>query len=507
MAIKGKKPGGHEAEQSEFIRRFKAHPFIFTGTVITLIIVIIAFIFVPAIVPEAGGFVELNFGSYNKIPINYVPGNYFANVRENLARYRQSSTSENNYAETLEIWRGAFEEAVVRTAILEEIKKAGYAPSKEQVDMETARQFQRDGVFDAELYRQMDRGERMSLWRGVRDYLIHQRYREDLTGLRIPSKETEFIAAMTSPKRSFDMAAFPLSSYPDSEITAYAAEKPELFQFTHLSRITLGSSEAEARTVLNSIQDGTTTFEEAAGIHSKDNYAGQSGDMGLKMIYELTAEIPDADARDLVSALKAEEYSPVVKVPSGWAFFRAKVTPYPADLTEAASIAKIRSYLTDMERGRMEDWLIAQAETFTARVKEEGFDAAAEAMGLSKQSFGPISLNYGGVDLFDSLQSSGVQEIASAGSNENFWRTAFFTPLESPSTPLVLSGNVTVLYPKEESPAEESSIESVKSIYSGYWLSYNTEMGLRNYFLQSDKLEDRFFEAFYKFIYNPQDQF
>jgi hypothetical protein len=151
----------------------------------------------------------------------------------------------------------------------------------------------------------------------------------------------------------------------------------------------------------------------------------------------------------------------------------------------------------------VEDWLIAQAESFIAQVKEDGFDAAVEARDLSKQSFGPIPLNYGGVDLFDSLRSAGIQELASADSNENFWRTAFFTPLETPSIPLVLGGNVVVLYPKEESPAEESAVETVKSIYSSYWLSYNAERGLRYYFLRSGKFEDRFFDAFYKFIYNP----
>jgi hypothetical protein len=505
MAFNGKKqPVRHEAEQPEFIRRFKANPFIFIGTIVVLIIVIIAFVLVPAIVPEAGRMAELNFGSYNKIPINYTPGSYFAQVRENLAWYRQNTSNETNPFD-MEVWRGAFEEAVIRTAVLEEVKQTGYMPSREQVDKEVARQFLVDGVFDAARYRQLDRSTRLSLWQGVRDSLIDRRYREDVTNLRIPSKETEFIAAMASPRRSFDMASFPLSSYPDSEIAVYAAENSDLFRLTHLSRITLGSNEAEARTVLDSIQNGTATFEEAAGIHSQDGYADRGGDMGIKMIHELTTEIPDAEVRNAVTALQAGEYSSVVKVPAGWAFFRAEVTPYAADLADSGNIAKIRNYLMDLERGRVEDWLIARAETFIAGVKKDGFDAAVEAGGLTKQSFGPIPLNYGGVDLFGSLRSAGVQELISADSNENFWRTAFFTPLETPSTPMVLGSNVVVLYPKEESPAEESAVETVKSIYSSYWLSYNAETGLRNYFLRNAKFEDHFFEAFYKFVYNPFD--
>jgi hypothetical protein len=403
----------------------------------------------------------------------------------------------------LDVWRGAFEEAVIHTAILDEAKQAGYVPSQEQVDKEVAQQFQVNGVFDAARYRQLDRTTRMSLWRGVRDSLIERRYREDVTNLRIPSKETEFVASLVSPRRSFDMAAFPLNSYPDSEIAVYVTMNPDLFRYTHLSRITVSSSEAESQTVLNSIQDGTTTFEEAARTHSRDSYADRGGDIGLRMIYELTTEIPDEEARNAVTALQAGELSSIVKVPTGWAFFRAEVTPYPVDIADSGNIAKVRSYLLDFERGRIEDWVIEQAGAFIVQANEVGFDTALEAEGVTKRSFGPISLNYGGVDLFGSLQSSGIEELNLANFNENFWRTAFFTPLETISTPLVLGNNVLVLYPTEESPAEESAVESVKSMYSSYWLSYHAEMNLRYYFLRNGKLEDRFFDAFYKFIYNP----
>ncbi|MDR2397631.1 MAG: peptidylprolyl isomerase, partial [Spirochaetaceae bacterium] len=68
MASKIKKTGGPagDAPAAEFLRRFKTHPFLFLGTIIVLVIVIVAFVFVPAIVPSAGAQVDLSFGSYNK---------------------------------------------------------------------------------------------------------------------------------------------------------------------------------------------------------------------------------------------------------------------------------------------------------------------------------------------------------------------------------------------------------------------------------------------------------
>jgi hypothetical protein len=402
----------------------------------------------------------------------------------------------------MEVWRRAFEDTVLHTAILEEMGHAGYTPSQERVDEEVARQYQVNGVFDAARYRQLDRTTRMSQWRLIRDSLTQQRYQEDITGLRVPEKETEFITAMASPQRSFDLVAFPLSSYPDEEISAYVRANPALFRLTHLSRITVSTSESEAQKVLKSVQDGTSTFEEAARTHSQDIYNDRGGDMGLKMVYEMTTEIPDTEARDTVTSLQAGQYSPIVKVPAGWAFFRAEVSPYPVDMTDSGNLTKIRGYLTDFERGRIEDWIIIQAEKFITQVRADGFDAAVSALNLTKRSFGPVGINYGGVDLFTALRNSGVEELNFAESNENFWRTAFFTPLERPSTPLVVGNNVLVFYPLTEIQAEETSLDSIKSIYS-YWLSYNAETSLRYYFLRSEKLQDHFFESFYKFIYNP----
>lgn len=507
MASSGKKQPT-QADSSvkfEFIQRFKANPLIFIGTILILVIVIIAFVLVPAIVPNVGiaNLTDLTFGSYDKIPITYVPGNYFARVQENMARYMQSSLNDSNYQMmAYQIWRTAFEETVVHTGILQEMKKAGYVAPVEVVDREVAQlpEFQENGRFSVSRYRTLDNTARMSLWREVQESIAAEHYRADISNLRISSKEAAFIAAMAARERSFDMAAFPLDSYPDTEITAYAAANPDLFRVTHLSKITINSSEREVQQIFASVQDGTITFEDAAKTHSQDSYAEKGGDMGLKMAYELTSEIPDAQERAAVIALSKDTYSSIIKVPSGWAFFRVEEASYPVNTEDPAMFEKIRFYITDFERGRMEDWLINQAQEFIAAVNESDFDTAAAGRGITKQNFGPLPLNYGETDLFTTLTSLSVAELASAGSNENFWRTAFFTALNTPSEPLVIGNNVVVLYPLEETDKDESEIESIKTTYTSYWLSYNIDQSMRSYFISSDKLEDRFMEVFLQYF-------
>jgi hypothetical protein len=513
MASKEKKSPHQEDNsiQSELIRRFKANPFIFIGTIVILVIVIVAFVFVPAIVPSAGGLgVDLRFGAYNKTPISFVPNGYFAQVRENIARYRQSSINDSNYQVVLyQIWREAFEETVIHTGILDEMKRAGYTPPEEVVDREVAQlpQFQENGRFSVSTYRALDNTTRISLWRQMQENVIKNRYNEDVTDLKISSGETDFIGAMASPKRSFDMALLPLSSYPDTEVSAYAANNAGLFRVTHLSVITVGSGEQEAQKILDSIKDGTSTFEDAARTYSQDSYAERGGDMGIKMAYELSTEIPEAEERGKVIGTPKGEYTSIVKVPSGWAFFRAEDASYPADPGDPASLEKIRTYMTTFERGRIEDWLIEDARNLITLTGELGFDEALTQKALEKRSFGPLALNYGGdslyyngLSLFTALASFSVSELSSADTNENFWREAFSTPLNTPSNPLVLGNYVAVLYPLEETPEDEEAIDTIKTIYSSYWLSYITNTSLRSYFLQSDKLEDRFYETFVKYI-------
>jgi hypothetical protein len=499
------------AAQSEFIRRFKSNPFVFIGTIIFLVIVIVAFVLVPAIVPEAGGGgVDLNFGYYNKTPITYIPGNYFARIQENIARYMQSSLDESNYLYlSYQIWRDAFEETVVHTGILDEMSRSGYKAPPEVVDKRTARlpQFQENGHFSAARYRALDNVSRMSLWREVQDSIAEEYYRGDVTGLRISSREAPFIAAMASPERKFDLVIFPLTDYPDSEIIAHIKANPDTFRVTHLSKITINSGEREALQILASVEEGTSTFEDAARTQSQDSYAEKGGDMGIKLAYELSTEVPDPGEREKVTGLTAAgALSPLVKVPTGWAFFRCEAPPGPADTSDQATLDKIRIYMTDFERGRMEDWLIREAEQFIAQVRESDFNAAAAARGLETRNLGPLPLNYGGTDLFTSLSSFSIGELTYAESNENFWKTAFTTPVAAPSAPFVIGSNVIVLYPTEEKPAEEATVENIKTRYSSYWLSYNAEQSLRSFFLSHPKLQDNFRDTFIKYFSPVQEQ-
>ncbi|MDR0456687.1 MAG: peptidylprolyl isomerase [Treponema sp.] len=501
MAFKEKKTV-HEKSDSELVRRFKTSPFIFIGTFIVLVIVVVAFVLVPAIVPNAGfgRDVDLTFGYYDKIPVSYVPGNYFAQYYEMVARYRQNTMNNESY----QIWREAFEGAVIHTAILHEMKKSGYTAPSKMVDRDVARlpQFQENGRFSVALYRRMDDNQRLSLWRQVQEDIAKEHFHSDVTGLLKPAAEGEFIGRMASTQRTFEMTVFSVDAYPESEYEAYIREHSGLFRSIHVSKITVNSGEREARKILDSIRNSETTFEDAARAYSQDVYADKGGDMGIRMVHELSMDIPEETDREKVIALAKDEYSDIVKTDFGWSFFRVEEAVQEADDSDEAVLEKVRSYVRNFERGRMEDWAIAQADRFIAQANEMGFEEAVFRQEITKRSFGPIPLNYNNVDLFTSLASQAVAELSASASDENFWKVAFSTPVNTPSRPVVQGSNVLVLFPTEETEAEESVIEDITSSYNSYWLGYVSEQAMRQHFMNSPKMEDKFLDIYFRYFMN-----
>jgi hypothetical protein len=496
MASKGKKPvqPDNESLKFDFIRRFKANPFLFIGTLFILVIVVVAFVFLPALVPEAQGGGELRFGSYNKTPIRYVAGNYFSQANASASNYRRTQGDSGDYFVELQNMRQAFEETVVHIAILDEMKRVGYIAPTETVDKAVAELFvDENGRFSASRYNSLDTTEKKTLWRRQEENIIKEHYISDMANLRVSSKETSFISSMAKPERTIDIAVYSLDSYPDSEILTFAQTNPDIFRTTHLFRITIESSEAEAMQVLASIQEGAA-FEDQARLHSKDSYAQSGGDMGIKMAFELESEVPEVEMREALARLGKGALSDIFSVSSGWAFFRAEEDPAPVDTSVAANMDKIRYYIQDRERGRVEDYLIAQADEFIASCAEIGFDEALLQTGLEKLSIGPLPLNYGNVDLFPAL-SYFTTALADADSNDIFWRAAFFTPLLTASQPLVIGDNILVLYPREET--DEVETEMIENYYPTYYLSYLMDRSIRSHFINSEKLEDNFYNTYF----------
>jgi hypothetical protein len=377
------------------------------------------------------------------------------------------------------------------------MQQAGFIVPEDVINREMAElpRFQENGRFSLARYREMDNNTRMTLWRQVQETYIVDHYLADLANIQTPSREVSFVSSMASPQRTFDLVAFPLDAFPHSEIVSFAETNPDLFRMVRFSSITVGS-EREARQILSSIRNGTVSFEEAAHNHSMDWAAERGGDMGSFLSFELTWLVENEEARQSILNLATGELTNVFSLPRGWAFYRINEAAVQTDVNDPALQVRIQNYFTQNMRGRIEDWAISEAERFSALARQIGFDAAIAAEAMTKATFGPIPLNFGNSVLFTSISTAGVPELEAAGNDIFFWRTAFTTPVNTLSRPIVVRDNVILLLPLDETPMYESDIEFIESFYP-FWIRNSSEDAYRAYFLNSERLDDRFNEAFW----------
>ncbi|MCL2214780.1 MAG: SurA N-terminal domain-containing protein [Treponema sp.] len=511
---KSKKSPVQEKESffESIIKKFKQSPGIYIGSVIILLLVVVTFLGGDLLsggrFGTGGG--DLTFGYYNKEPISYVPGNYFSENYQSIMRYYQSQGVDINDLWTgAQIWRISFEGALTHTAVMDMVKRSNYSVPDRVVDREVAMlsQFQENGRFSPALYRQASESTRLSLWRKEQESLAKMMFYNDFSDLLISKGEARFLANMASAPRTYEMVAFYVDDYPDSEYLSYARDNAALFNSIHLSVITVTSNEREARRILASVNDGTSTFEDAARNQSKDIYADNGGDMGTRFFYELEREIPVAANRDKVYNLRAGEMSDIIETVSGWSFFRIESGAVQPDFNDEIVMERVRSYIRNFQRGRMEDWAISRANMYISDVRSLGFADAAFSWALDIDTFGPIAMNFGNVDLFTSLESFSVnsissQDFSSMSRNENFWKTIVSAQLNTPSEPLVQGSNVLVFIPTEEAETDESFINSIETMYTSWWLRYITEQLIQQYFVNSDKTDDRFWDTYFQYLWS-----
>jgi len=516
MAKKDKKAHLTDKDaDSEIVKKFKQNPGVYIGSVIILVLVVVTFVggdFLSGGRGYSGRNSDLTFGYYDKVPISWVAGNVLSVYYERTANsFRAQGYEPNDRWINYYVWKQAYEESVVHTAILNMMKKSGYTVSEKAVNKAVLQlpQFQDNGRFSLALYNRMSDSSRTALWRQTQDEIALNVFFSGYFSLLIPESEAKFIADMASPERSFDFVSFNVDNYPDSEYLLFALENPDLFDSIHLSMITISSSEREARKILASIKDGTATFEDAAKAQSKDSYADRGGDMGLKFCHEINGEIPNPGDREKIYGLGRGELSDIIQVNGGWAFFRVEQALTKADFEDYSVMDSVRAYVRSNERGRMEDWAIEQADQFISEAKETGYDNAARWSNLVRRNFGPVPLNYGSVDLFTTLESltvSGLtsEDLQGLSQNENFWKKAFSTPVNVPCEPLVQGSNVFVFVPTEEIIADEAALKDIASRYSTQFLQYTANQSLKRFFMSYGKLTDNF-DKTYSRIFRPNN--
>ncbi len=511
----GEKKAENKKNKSSLKRNIK-NPFVYIGTIVILVLTIIAFVLIPGV---GGGISSAGkvptFGSWNGTPIQYSSDSYFADQVSQINDYlRQQGMNESQsqlYA--YQVWRMAFQNTVIRTAILDSAKRSGMKISEQTIDEEVAKntQFQVDGKFSLEKYNSTPSATRMSIRNRIRDDQLIQNYYGDLMSVSPSTGEIDFVASMAKPQRTVQYVNISYADFPQEKTLDWAKSNESLFRRIGLSKITINTSQKDAEKVLAQIKANSLSFEDAAKSHSKDSYADKGGDMGTKVFYDLKGEFLNEKDADAVMALKKDEISPVYKESGNtWAFYRVNAEASMPDFSKQSVLDEVKSYLFDKEKSVMESWALAKADEFASRASKSPFAAAAKEVGLESKAAGPFILNYGKpsfyfygqqVGLFQEPYRSLDTELVGAEESETFLTTLFSTAKNAVSKPVVLDASVVVMTVTDDTEGTDQEISYTKFTYP-YFYQTAMENQIRGSILSSKLFKDEFNSTFVK-LFTP----
>jgi hypothetical protein len=476
------------------------------GAVFILVLSVITFVFIPTSRGSASQ--TPVFGKWDGTPIEYAQDSYFVRQIQNISRQMQSQGQQIDQYNYFQVLQSAFNSAVIRLGMLEELKKAGYKVPDSLVNKNLVSYYlDENGKYSAKLFADTPETTRASRRATLAEELTAQRYTDDyygsssgLFGLKNSSKETDLIKTMSSPERSFTYVGFDTSKYPESEIVAWGKDNPAQFVKHSLSLVTLATEE-EAKKVAAKITKGTITFDEAVTTYSTRTGTDTAGKLTDSFRNSVNTLFADAKDLETVLALQPSAVGPVVKAGSSWAIVRCDAAPVDPDFADSSVIAAVTSWMNANERGKIEDYFMAKAREFASLAKASGFDAACAANGVEKKTTTAFALNYGSSTILRQVPVSENPALASADKNETFLKAAFALPAGDVSEPVLLGTNVVVLQLLEDKAADASILELIP-MYFNYYSSSWSQGSVSETFLSSKKLENNFMETYIKNFLN-----
>ncbi|MDC7235213.1 MAG: SurA N-terminal domain-containing protein [Spirochaetales bacterium] len=485
------KPKGHRRQRG-----------MMAGTIIILVIVVISFVVVPAMSGTGAGGGQLVFGKYGNQTITYQQGNYFAQQVESVNNmYRDSLGTNDGNVDFLRqlIWRSAFNQTVVRTAILDDVEESGVAVSSRGIDraIVASGMFNNNGRFDEEAYMATSGTRLKEIRKSLEEDMKVQTYYVDtIYNQKRSEAMMDFLMDLGAVEKNFAYARLDYSAYPEDQVISYGKSNEQIFEKINLNRITIRSSEDEAASILQKLESGEKSFADLAKTYSKDTYAAEGGSMGETPKYLLLDFLSEEQASS-VMALGAGKHSDVIATANSWYIFQAESAASSPDYSDVTAISAIRSYMERQEIGMIEDYLMMRAEEMALAAHTSSFAEAAAQFASDSGETGFIAPVYGNVPFI--INSPGNKKtdslLSAAAYSDEFFEKAFILKnAGETSQPMILDRSVVVFsligeqegfqYPEEYKAYVRAELANELGGYK--------QSALQGIYLESPRLKDNF---------------
>jgi len=478
------------------------------GSLIILLICAFVFVILPAFTGSGSrqGKAPV-FGKYNGTEIRYEQNSDMYSFASNYAQMYQNYGMQIDSSNHYYIMNYAFNSTAMKMAYNDAVKKSGYVIPEEAINRNLRPYFADEtGKYSSKVYKQTPESTIQTLKKDVTSGLVSQRFTDDnfgsttdivgtnaLYGLKESDAELDFLTSYNTEYRGFDLAAFPLSSYPESEKVAYARGNAAKFVKYDLSSITV-ADKSTAKTVANRLNNNDITFEDAVVEYSDRNYSNSDGKLTNKYQYQIENILTNKADLAKITDLAVGAVSEVIETNGTFTIFKADTAKVEPNFDDEEVLRTVSTYITTYESSIIEDYFTNIAKDFKAQAASTSFSEACVAFNIEKTDVAPFPLNYGSVNIAKSVDTS-IKGLSNADTNENFLKTAFSLKMNEISSPIVLNDNVVVIkYTSSETvPAGETVGKELASF---------DESAASSAIMNSSKLENDFAATYFKTFLN-----
>ena len=487
------------------------------GSLIVLLICAFCFVVLPAFTGSEGQQNKLPpFGKYNKREIAYEQDSDFYNYVSQYGQMFQNYGQQLNEQTYYTVFKYAFDATVRKYAYEDAVNKSGYVVPQAAVNRNMVPFFSdENGNYSSKLYKQTDAKTVENLRNSIQTALVASRYSDDLFGseedivgsealygLKESDAELEFLKAYNANKRGFEMALFNTSDYPEEEKMKFAKENQAKFNKYDISIVTV-EDKSKAQTVLKRINNNEITFEDAISEYSLNYFTNSEGKVTSAYQYQIENLLVNKDDLAILSDLAVDSVTDVIETSNSFSIFKKNGETKAPDFETDEYKDLVSTYLRNYEKTRIEDYFTAKAIDFIAQAAKSDFESACTSMNIKNVEIPAFPLNYGSVDIADSLNTS-IEGLGSADTNEKFLETAFNLKMNEMSEPMVLNGYVAVIkYTTNGTEIDDSETEETEDSENddaAYILSNISDLdqsSANSFILSSDKLENNFAEVYF----------
>jgi peptidyl-prolyl cis-trans isomerase D len=490
-------------QKEEKAKATKKREITFTQIISYVILALITIVFIFGIFPSfgsRGASDSIKFGTYDGKPIEFAYGNYFYRQYQNFAQQNRQSTDAAAY----QVWRGAFENTVLHTALSKMADDAGYKITNESVNQAIIESgiYDKDGKFDSATYENTSVERRKQINTMVRDSMVIQSVMGDIVSATTSDNELDYILKIGDAGRKFEYVVFDANLYPNDLTRQYALANPSIFSLIDIAVITVESKE-RAEELKSSIESGNSEFATVAKENSLDSFANEGGNAGVWYYWELQENFVEPEEVNLLFSTAKGKLSPVFSVGAGYSFYQVNQSPFAPDFDDEETLSEVKTYIGKYDADIVDSFLHEQAENFIASLNaKDQLTEKAEDLGLKNYAIATTMPNMGQSSYLAGFNYTDVGGQLSLISNDaEIMKQLYTKELGSIIGPIKANRNYLVIKPTEEEPMEEG-FKSYLTMAHSYMNQSQIQQDLVQSIFAGDKLKDNFLVTFLEQIYS-----